>query len=1062
MQSITTCFIRLSIALLLIVTCGGDTSGAVAEKLIPTIGSVSFTATDFQPQINLAGPVLSIARNPSDIFEVFVASKNGGLWKSTNGGNNWAPVRSLPVHDLSVVAYYIDGSVLVTSREDFRQPRNGAGVWRSTDHGESWSQVAEVPWTCADQRAHGLAVNSSDGTVYVATSCGLLVSWEGAIFHEVPAGNFPLGTSQQFYSVAFNRNGLLLVGGESGIYIAQDLGSFGSPPRFNPPTSGLAGTAMKGNSGEMRAAFAVSPSTEFGNFVVAVTGQANSDALIFSQDDGNSWAPVTTKPPDNTGGPGGSPFVRIARRANGSEDLFVYYGNAFSIFRAGPFQDGDLSTLATTSWPDIGLGHPDPHDLEFVQQSGSPLADRALLVSTDGGLEICSFSATNDDVTCGEAGLVGAERGLTSILAMNVKGQVIGSGESAVRHLYLQTWHDNVWKSTDDGLNWGFFSRSEGSTIELERRVASPAQIQVAWDICSPCSNQFQDSPPTPGTAFPDVAGAAAPPTMIQRGEFAQIATSATSTTVSVTPNLRVATSRTPGWVQIATLRSGTAPLSVNPGWSPMFAGYSGPGTRNPILYQPYNGSRGVALAVLSEFVAPPGTGVPTIVAITPTYPLMQWTDSGGVVIPRSLPVSPGVTWTPFEGFFATPVIGMDPRFPSHLVTPDTNNNRVMRSVTSTGGRPTGRGAKWQPISDLSAMVVSDDDGVSRYAFSYSRGGFGKQSFVSAISFYPDYSNLVILGTVDNGLFFSQDNAATWQRIPDTEHIVNPLAFYWRSRNSVLVASHGRGLFEVRMRFTLPPSWLSLICSGCRVLPAVPRVVATVADLGPDAPKSQPISALKAETSDEVVLGLDGRINGVDTEQGQLKNVWTTVGSSYLTFGDPNSPAKYTVQQRSGFVGFKDLPEADQLRSQGEVVKGIGLSNGKVVQVIYGSKETATPVPPAPGQVEFPSQTDPSPTDPHLTDPYLRLLSQKSQSHIGPGDTLILQGYNFRPKGKAVVLLDGEMIGQPFEPDLDGRFVLNILSPKLLGPHTLLVMQSINNERVEASLGFGVTNTDEE
>jgi hypothetical protein len=272
------------------------------------------------------------------------------------------------------------------------------------------------------------------------------------------------------------------------------------------------------------------------------------------------------------------------------------------------------------------------------------------------------------------------------------------------------------------------------------------------------------------------------------------------------------------------------------------------------------------------------------------------------------------------------------------------------------------------------------------------------------------------------------------------------------------VASHGRGLFEVGMRFTLPPSSLDLICSGCRILPVVPLLSGAAQMLGQGTQKSQPVAAIKPSSFDEAVLVLDGRINGADVVQGQLITIWTTVGSSYRGLGGSSSTAKYTVQERSGFLGFKGIPEADLLRSQGQVVKGFVLSNGMVVDVIYGADETPTPVANDPGRVELPNETDPGPTDPGLTDPYLRLL----QTRVGPGKLLPLQGYNFSPNAAPVVLLDGMVVGKPLQPGADGRIEVSVLAPKLLGPHTLEVSQFIGNEPIEASVGFGVANTDAE
>src|SRR6185437_5319144 len=239
------------------------------DSPVADIGTVvSFTVRDFQPAINHTGPMNWIARNPRDVNEVFASSITGGLWRSVDAGNFWTPMRTLQPWSVSAVAYLFDdtpgGAILVTTREDFRVD-SGAGVWRSNDHGDSWTQLAQVPTGCSDvPRAHGIAVRGTE--VAVATSCGVLLSANGRTFGKFPAtAFFPSGVvsgpiSEHFYSVEFTPSGSLLLGGEAGFFFQMRA------------ASAPLGLAMTGNNGEMRRAFAISPSPGHSNFVLALSG----------------------------------------------------------------------------------------------------------------------------------------------------------------------------------------------------------------------------------------------------------------------------------------------------------------------------------------------------------------------------------------------------------------------------------------------------------------------------------------------------------------------------------------------------------------------------------------------------------------------------------------------------------------------------------------------------------------------------------------------------------------------------------------------------------------------
>ena len=197
------------------------------------------------------GPIQSVARNPANPYEVFAASQSGGLFKSSDLGNTWSHVDTLPLSDLNAVAYLPrSGAILVTSRDDWRSP-NGGGVWRSEDGGAVWNQVlSNLNGLSCDRRpmAYGIAADPSLDWVFVATKCGLWRSDnQGRTFleagHVIPTGII--------YDVTILPSGDVVAGGEAGIYFLDTGGTF----RLVTTSIDGASLRMSGSDGNYRGTF---------------------------------------------------------------------------------------------------------------------------------------------------------------------------------------------------------------------------------------------------------------------------------------------------------------------------------------------------------------------------------------------------------------------------------------------------------------------------------------------------------------------------------------------------------------------------------------------------------------------------------------------------------------------------------------------------------------------------------------------------------------------------------------------------------------------------------------
>jgi hypothetical protein len=95
-------------------------------------GSGSWTEMDagFAPDPSPA--ILAIAIDPQNTNVVYVGTGGFGVWKSVNGGGNWAPVT------MGLTDFLVNGLVLDPQRPNVLYGATSGGFFRSIDGGASW------------------------------------------------------------------------------------------------------------------------------------------------------------------------------------------------------------------------------------------------------------------------------------------------------------------------------------------------------------------------------------------------------------------------------------------------------------------------------------------------------------------------------------------------------------------------------------------------------------------------------------------------------------------------------------------------------------------------------------------------------------------------------------------------------------------------------------------------------------------------------------------------------------------------------------------------------------
>jgi hypothetical protein len=163
----------------------------------------------------LAGRVSALAVSPADPYAALLGSANGGVWRTTDGGEHWKPTGdSLPSLAIGAIAYDPTNSqhvYLGTGEADASEDSySGDGLWESEDGGATWSAAQPpfslngAPVSLAGCEVSAIAVDPTDGHVAVAVEggaspagrpCqgpdGIYVSTDGgATFSRMQAGEF--------------------------------------------------------------------------------------------------------------------------------------------------------------------------------------------------------------------------------------------------------------------------------------------------------------------------------------------------------------------------------------------------------------------------------------------------------------------------------------------------------------------------------------------------------------------------------------------------------------------------------------------------------------------------------------------------------------------------------------------------------------------------------------------------------------------------------------------------------------------------------------------------------
>jgi photosystem II stability/assembly factor-like uncharacterized protein len=434
------------------------TPNAVAASPPNTVDPSLYSSLQWRnigPQ--MGGRSLSAAGSSARPNEYFFGATGGGLWKTTDGGDTWAPVTDGQITSSSVGAVAVcqsnpDVIYIGTGEVDLRGTViPGDGVYKSTDDGKTWQHIGLADTQMIGQiridpndcnhayvaaLGHTFGPNDQRG-VFRTTDGG--ATWQKVLFVDDLTGAVDMSMDPSNPDVlyasmwhVYRQPWLLSDGGtQSGLYKSTDGGTTWTnlTPRFGLPADQPVGK------------IGVSVSGADPNRVYALVEARPGGGLFRSDDAGATWKLVNESQDIRQ-----RAFYFTKVWADTTNPDRVYFGNV-SFLRS----DDAGVTLTTVPTP-----HSDNHGLWIDPANDNRMIetnDGGAAVSTDGArtftnenystAQIYNVATTNDNpyLVCGEQ----QDRGTTCVSSTGGSDSISITGGSESGPIAVDPSNSNVF-----------------------------------------------------------------------------------------------------------------------------------------------------------------------------------------------------------------------------------------------------------------------------------------------------------------------------------------------------------------------------------------------------------------------------------------------------------------------------------------------------------------------------------------------------------------------------------------------------------------------------------------
>lgn len=324
----------------------------------------------------VSGRITAIAIDPQNTSVIYAGAADGGVWKSVNGGTNWAPLTDQQ-NSLSTGSIELDPSnssiVYVGTGEGNGNADAvyGAGILKSTDAGASWQNIQSPFVTSSVSLPIGsIAIDPANSSIVLAGTRSLAGASSGVGIYRSTDGatTWAQVNTNDVFSIKFlpNNPSVVLAAGfddnasKKLIFRSTDAGATWQEVLAVPVDSVF---------GPSRAGGSIAVASGHNTIYAALGGNAVTD-LYKSTDEGATWTAINNK--NSSGG------TLCAAQCFYNDVIAVHPTNPNLVFFGG--QDLYRSADGGSTWVLADTPHEDYHALEFTPDGGT------LFAGTDGGM----------------------------------------------------------------------------------------------------------------------------------------------------------------------------------------------------------------------------------------------------------------------------------------------------------------------------------------------------------------------------------------------------------------------------------------------------------------------------------------------------------------------------------------------------------------------------------------------------------------------------------------------------------------------------------------------------
>jgi hypothetical protein len=341
-------------------------------------------------------------------------------------------------------------------------------------------------------------------------------------------------------------------------------------------------------------------------------------------------------------------------------------------------------------------------------------------------------------------------------------------------------------------------------------------------------------------------------------------------------------------------------------------------------------------------------------------------------------------------------------------------------------------GQKWSPDDKLANLITDNGD------YLFSKGRF---SLVTNITFDPERPCRILIGTRQNGVFYTVNGGHDWQKVSGSKYLYNISSFFFAGKH-IYASTYGRGLFRLNLDegqtsclYAKPPKGGPLV-DGFKVVKL---------DTLDESAWEGPLKSYCDECT--YALATEGHVTEIEKEGNQVSRIGIVGGSFvHLAPGAEPIPLPFsvTVQKRLGEQGG-DVSLQSIARGP-EPIRGLILRGREIEALIVGvSPYKMEALPPA----RITLQAD---------------IEGGSGMYLPAGAPLTVFGSGFMPTGDGTqirVYLDEELVKES-ETDEQGAFALSLTPDLHVGNYTLLVTQEGSARFVSAETDLNIVVADRE